>query len=38
MTSSSGAIYVKTLTGKTIEIETSMGATIEEVKDMIQEA
>lgn len=38
MTSSNGIIYVKTLTGKTIEIKTSMGITIEELKGMIQDA
>jgi ubiquitin len=38
MSSSSGIIYVKTLTGKTVEIETSMGITIEELKELIQEA
>jgi len=38
MSSTSGLIYVKTLTGKTVEIETSMGITIEELKDLIQDA
>jgi hypothetical protein len=38
LTSTSGVVYVKTLTGKTIEIETSLGITIEELKDLIQEA
>ena len=37
ITSSSGLLYVKTLTGKTVEIETSLGITIEELKDLIQE-
>lgn len=37
LTSSNGVIYVKTLTGKTIEIETSMGITIEELKGLIQD-
>jgi ubiquitin len=32
-----GIIYVKTLTGKTVEIETSMRTTIEEMKELIQE-
>ena len=36
ITSSSGLLYVKTLTGKTVEIETSLGITIEELKDLIQ--
>ncbi|PCI14973.1 MAG: hypothetical protein COB71_00005 [Thiotrichales bacterium] len=31
-------IFVKTLTGKTIEIETSMNINIEELKDLIQES
>lgn len=32
----SGTIYVKTLTGKSIEIETSMSISIEQLKDMIE--
>lgn len=34
---SSGKIYVKTLTGKTVTIETAMDATIGEVKELIQQ-
>lgn len=33
-----GLIYVKTLTGKTIEIETSMSISIEQLKGLIQDA
>ncbi len=36
--SSYGVIYVKTLTGKTIEIQTNMSITIEELKSNIQDA
>lgn len=38
LTSSNGVIYVKTLTGKTVEIETSLGITVEELKFLIQDA
>lgn len=32
LSSSFGTIYVKTLTGKTIEIDTSMGISVYELK------
>lgn len=35
--SSTGLLYVKTLTGKTVEIETTMQITIEEMKSLIQD-
>lgn len=38
LTASSGVIYVKTLTGKTVEIETHMNITIEELKGLIQDS
>ena len=38
LSGASGTVYVKTLTGKTIEIETTMSASIEELKEMIQDA
>jgi hypothetical protein len=37
MQAAEGVLYVKTLTGKTIEIETSLRITIEEMKDLIQD-
>ena len=33
-----GLIYVKTLTGKTVEIDTSLSITVEDLKVLIQEA
>lgn len=37
VTSNEGVIYVKTLTGKTVEIDTSMTISIEEMKWLIME-
>ena len=34
--SSAYLIYVKTLTGKTIEIETSLEINVEDLKDLVQ--
>lgn len=34
---SSGTIHVKTLTGKTISIDTNMGISVDQLKDMVEE-
>lgn len=38
LTSTNGVLYVKTLTGKTVEIETHMNITVEELKGLIQDS